>query len=574
MRGLDHLFHDYDYNNNKIAEILTSLSISDPQSLFEIYQNSTPEAIIATGIFKIEPLHATEQQLVTLDPNDYQLDVLRTLEMYRNVELLKYRRGGGTTIIAAYLLIQALFHPVKRIGYQSMSLATSFAALATSIELMVSCLPQWMKDYFELDRKIERTNEGIVPIYGAGEPLGNTGSRIASGSSLRGQTIDILVLNELGKASDRPSLIQEQLSGSMKSVDPLKGRRIIDSTAGEPGSEHHRITMAALDRQNLDIPLGENDIYVHFWPAYRDVAYRAKSSEPWNAQTLEYKRRIESRTSDHVPDEFWNWWQSETRITGLSLMFKEHPCCVEDAFRQAGDHSIYTKPLDRAVDDNRVKKIRVNPERVVGTLWDMGVNDPAVVWMFQYDRRIENDQIDNGYMLLNFHQQSDWFAEDWIEYCLNWANTNHAELGTCFMPFDAERRSGNDPATFADVFRRSHFSVEVLTNTAAGLENRARNLIKFLDRCYFDQDNCRDGIMELRRYRYLVDSNGWRNGFSREGSHASTAMHLLPMVDEFHKSDIDRTAGQAPEWDQFTTSEFTMPSIPEAIANPYSIRRR
>lgn len=140
----------------------------------------------------------------------------------------------------------------------------------------------------------------------------------------------------------------------------------------------------------------------------------------------------------------------------------------------------------------RITSVPYDPQALVHTAWDLGLNDQTVVWMFQVVG-MEIHLID---YIENSGQPLSWYVGELAKRPYAW--------GEDILPHDAEAKELQTNRSRTDTLRGLGRNCRVLK--ASGAErilvadgiNAVRSI---LPRCWFDKDKCAKGIEALKAYR-------------------------------------------------------------------------
>lgn len=158
--------------------------------------------------------------------------------------------------------------------------------------------------------------------------------------------------------------------------------------------------------------------------------------------------------------------------------------------------AIFLRELQRARAEGRIKSgLPVLQDVPVNTFWDLGWNDANAIWIHQY-AALEN-------RFLHAHQQSGLRLEDRVAYLQAWQAEKGIVYGTHYLPHDATKHSEQTGKSIVQRLRelwpgqrfvvvpRPNSKVESILTTRSAFAN-----------CWFDADECSDGIAALDAYRW------------------------------------------------------------------------
>lgn len=177
----------------------------------------------------------------------------------------------------------------------------------------------------------------------------------------------------------------------------------------------------------------------------------------------------------------------------------------EGHYRRTLDGSIYAKEIRAAYEEKRVTRVLPIPGKPVETFWDLGKRDHTAIWFAQMQM--------GEYRILKFYQN----RGERLEHYINYLRNSGLMLGTIWLPHDAdhERLNAN---SISDTMREAfpNLSVRVIPRMAKkahGIE-AARTIF---GQCWFDEENTKEGMKALGRYRYDVDDD--TGGYSQNPLH-------------------------------------------------------
>jgi phage terminase large subunit len=159
--------------------------------------------------------------------------------------------------------------------------------------------------------------------------------------------------------------------------------------------------------------------------------------------------------------------------------------------RQVLDGAVYANELRKAQEENRIKDVQVDVSIPVSTFWDLGWSDMTSIWFVQ---TVAGGEV----RVIDFYQNCQKTIDHYVQVLQNKTYTyrNH------WLPHDAEHKNMTGRST-KEIIEGMGLPVRITPklSIADGI-NSARML---MNRCYFDQNRCAEGLQALRHYRYAVD---------------------------------------------------------------------
>lgn len=193
----------------------------------------------------------------------------------------------------------------------------------------------------------------------------------------------------------------------------------------------------------------------------------------------------------------------------------------EGQYRQTLEGAIYGKEIREAYKDNRITSVPYSDRKPVTAVWDLGYADFCSIWFVQI--------FPGEIRIIDFYQNQ---FQKTAHYCKVMQDKEY-QYDEIILPHDAaEERINTDRTTEQQVFAAfPNASVIVLPNLGPGYKNVGIEAVRnIFPTCYFDEENCEQGLDNLKEYRYEKDeSNGtWsRTPVHDNASHAADAFRYL-----------------------------------------------
>jgi hypothetical protein len=242
---------------------------------------------------------------------------------------------------------------------------------------------------------------------------------------------------------------------------------------------------------------------------------------------------------------------------GDALIAQEYHC----SFAAAVLGAFYGKELTAAEIAGRVCQVEVNRDLPILTAWDLGVDDPTAIWVFQ----VEPGRVN----VIDFYESSGQGLQHYVE----WLNENNYR-GVDWVPHDARvREFGSGRTRIEAMLKLGRKPRVVPAHSIMDGINAARQTIPLT---YFDATRCAKGLEALREYKAEWDDD--LRTFKKTpkhdwSSHAADAFRYLamawrePMRAEAEKPDPikeilkPKTLNQC--WDEYTHEQIEAGADPE-----------
>ena len=192
------------------------------------------------------------------------------------------------------------------------------------------------------------------------------------------------------------------------------------------------------------------------------------SDNPWFPQVLKDEK---DDLKERDMDAYLNVWEGNTR--------------------QVLDGSVYANELRKAQEENRIKDVHIDLSIPVSTFWDLGWSDLNSIWFVQ---TVPGGEV----RVVDFYQN----CQKTIDHYVQVLQTKGYTYRDHWLPHDAEHKNMTGKSV-KDIMQNMGLPIRITPklSIADGI-NAARML---MNRCYFDQGRCAEGLQALRHYRYEVD---------------------------------------------------------------------
>jgi phage terminase large subunit len=164
----------------------------------------------------------------------------------------------------------------------------------------------------------------------------------------------------------------------------------------------------------------------------------------------------------------------------------------EGLCRQTVDGAVFAKEMQMAELEDRITRVPYDETKPVHAIFDLGWADHTAVWFLQFIG-METRLI--RYIEGNQTTMSAWLAK---------LQTFGYIYDTLWLPHDAQSKNiASNGRSIEDIVRNAGFKTRVLPRVpVVDSINAARTIFR---NCYFDRENCHQGLQCLRHYRYEVD---------------------------------------------------------------------
>ena len=222
----------------------------------------------------------------------------------------------------------------------------------------------------------------------------------------------------------------------------------------------------------------------------------------------------------------WNdnpWFPDTLRLEMESLKARDpeaHRTVWEGFCRQTVDGAIFAKEVQMAELENRITRVPYDATKPVHAVFDLGWADATAIWFVQFigmETRLIRYMEDNQQTISHYLAEMQKFG-----YVYD----------TLWLPHDAQNKTlAANGRSIEEIVRAAGHKTRIIDKTpVVDSINAARTIFRS---CYFDRENCYDGLQCLRHYRYEVDPDTKqfsRNPLHDQYSHGADAFRYIGLM--------------------------------------------
>jgi len=260
---------------------------------------------------------------------------------------------------------------------------------------------------------------------------------------------------------------------------------------------------------------------------------RKEGSEIWvsfnpELETDETYQRFVVNPPDNCTSIKINWndnpWFPETLRLEKDSLKNRDPAAYnvvwEGLCRQTVDGAIFAREMQMADLDGRITKVSYDATKPVHAIFDLGWADATAIWFLQFIG-METRLI--RYVEGNQKTMSEYLAQ---------MQTFGYVYDTLWLPHDAQNKTlAANGRSIEEIVRAAGYKTRILDRVpVADSINAARTMFR---NCWFDRENCHDGLQCLRHYRYEVDPETGqfsRNPLHDHYSHGADAFRMIGLM--------------------------------------------
>ena len=260
---------------------------------------------------------------------------------------------------------------------------------------------------------------------------------------------------------------------------------------------------------------------------------RKEGSEIWvtfnpELETDETYQRFVLHPPENAIVQKINWsdnpWFPETLMLEKDALkmrdIEAYNTVWEGICRQTVDGAIFAREMQMAELDGRITKVGYDPMKPVHAVFDLGWSDATAIWFVQF--------IGMETRLIRYHEDNQKTISDYLAKMQTYGYV----YDTLWLPHDAENKTLAAAGRSIDqIVRGAGYKTKIIPRTPiVDSINAARTLFR---NCWFDRENCYDGLQCLRHYRYEVDPDTKafsKNPLHDQFSHGADAFRMLGLV--------------------------------------------
>ena len=191
----------------------------------------------------------------------------------------------------------------------------------------------------------------------------------------------------------------------------------------------------------------------------------------------------------------------------------------EGLCRQTVDGAVFAREMQLAELEERITKVRYDPTKPVHAVFDLGWADSTSIWFVQF--------IAQEIRLIRYIEDN----QQTISHYLATMQTFGYVYDTLWLPHDAQNKTlAANGRSIQEIVKNAGYKTKIIPRTSiADSINAARTLFR---NCFFDRDNCYDGLQCLRHYRYEVDPDTKqfsKNPLHDQYSHGADAFRMIAL---------------------------------------------
>jgi len=164
----------------------------------------------------------------------------------------------------------------------------------------------------------------------------------------------------------------------------------------------------------------------------------------------------------------------------------------EGLCRQTVDGAVFAKEIQMAELDERITRVNYDATKPVHAIFDLGWSDATAIWFLQF--------VGMETRLIRYTEGNQTTMSDYLAKMQTYGYV----YDTLWLPHDAENKTlAGNGRSIEEIVKAAGYKTKIIPRTPImDSINAARTIFR---NCWFDRDNCHDGLQCLRHYRYDVD---------------------------------------------------------------------
>ena len=234
------------------------------------------------------------------------------------------------------------------------------------------------------------------------------------------------------------------------------------------------------------------------------------------------------------------WFPETLRIEKDALRDRDieaYNTVWEGLCRQTVDGAIFAREIQMAELEERITRVPYDATKPVHAVFDLGWSDATAIWFVQF--------IGMETRIIRYIEDSQKTISDYLAKMQTYGYV----YDTLWLPHDAENKTLAAAGRSIDqIVRSAGYKTKIIPRTPiVDSINAARTLFR---NCWFDRDNCYDGLQCLRHYKYDVDPETKqfsKNPLHDQYSHGADAFRMLGLVVNEPKRRVSKPSYAMPQ---------------------------
>lgn len=260
------------------------------------------------------------------------------------------------------------------------------------------------------------------------------------------------------------------------------------------------------------------------WVSYNPESKRSATHKRFREQTPDDCRIVEINYRDNP------WFPKvleAERLEDLKKRPEVYGHIWEGEFRVHAEGAYYLTEMREAKQQGRIKRVPYEKRIPVVTAWDLGIGDSTAIWCAQF--------VANEIHVINYFED----AGVGLDAYVRWLQSTGYIFGEHVLPHDVRvRELGSGKSRLETLQGLGLQNITICPQI--GVDDGIQAVRGFLDQCWFDAQNCEEGLDCLRQYRR--EYNDQRETYNNRplhdwASHGADAFRYLATGSKFKQRE-------------------------------------
>jgi hypothetical protein len=274
----------------------------------------------------------------------------------------------------------------------------------------------------------------------------SNGSQVWAGTSLRGGTIQLLHISELGYiAFHDPERAKEIKTGALNTVH--RGNIVVIESTHEGGKYGLNYDMIRIAQEAPD-PITEMDWRFHFFAWWKHPSYFLPLQGPLvlTVELEQYFAELEKEERITLTPEQKHWYAKKHRTQGDDML-KEFPSTPEEALNAVVQGAIYGKLISKLRRERRIMDFQHDRSLPIYSFFDIGYSDYCSIWLVQL--------VGRDICALRNYSNTGEPAAHYANKLVEWERFYGQPILADYLPHDANAKEKGSGKSYVDFFKEA-----------------------------------------------------------------------------------------------------------------------
>lgn len=168
-------------------------------------------------------------------------------------------------------------------------------------------------------------------------------------------------------------------------------------------------------------------------------------------------------------------------------------------YEQVTEGAYYSKQIAEAIKGGRLTNLETEKTSLIHVVQDLGgaslKSDATAMWFFQ--------KVAKEYWFMGYWEGNGTSASEDAQLIRDTIKSLGGMLGTVYLPHDSRQKQKSSGLSTLETYQNLGFTCEVVP--MVGIMDGINAVREVFNRCWFDQDKCKEGLNALRNYHEKRD---------------------------------------------------------------------